>query len=86
MDYVSASVLLFFIMDPFGNLPVFTSVLETVPAHRRRAVLVRELFIALGVLLLFLLAGRTILELMGIRGEAVSIAGGIILFLIALKM
>jgi MarC family membrane protein len=86
VDYVSASVLLFFVMDPFGNLPVFASVLESVPPERRRRVLLRELFIALGVLIVFLLAGRPLLEVMGLRGASVSIAGGIIMFLIGLAM
>lgn len=86
MDYVSASVLLFFVMDPFGNLPVFASVLEAVPPERRRSVLIRELLISLAVLVVFLLAGRPLLEVMGLRGASVSIAGGIIMFLIGLAM
>src|SRR4051812_12372484 len=73
-------------MDPLGNIPVFLSVLKAVPAERRRAVLVREIAIAYVVLLGFLLAGDYLLQILGLGQEAVSIAGGIVLFLIALRM
>jgi MarC family membrane protein len=83
---IAAAVLLFLILDPLGNIPVFLSLLKPVPEARRRFVLARELVIALGVLFLFLFAGRYILEFINLRQESVSIAGGIILFLIGLKM
>lgn len=83
---LAAAVLLFLILDPLGNIPVFLSLLKPVPEARRRIVLARELVIALGVLFLFLFAGRYILEFINLRQESVSIAGGIILFLIGLKM
>ena len=83
---LAAAILLFLILDPLGNVPVFLSLLKPVPEHRRRRVLARELVIALGVLFLFLFCGRYILEFISLRQESVSIAGGIILFLIGLKM
>jgi len=86
MTIVSAALLLFLILDPLGNIPVFLSVLRPLPAHRQRIVLARELLIALGVLLLFLWGGKYALEVMHLRQESVSIAGGIILFLIGLRM
>lgn len=86
MDLFSAVVTLLLVMDPLGNIPVFLSVLKTVPAERRRAVLVREIAIAYVVLLGFFLAGDYLLEILGLAQEAVSIAGGIVLFLIALRM
>lgn len=86
MTLLSAALLLFLILDPLGNIPVFLSLLKPLPAHRRRIVLVRELLIALGVLFAFLWAGRHVLELMHLRQESVSIAGGIVLFLIGIKM
>jgi multiple antibiotic resistance protein len=82
----SAALLLFLILDPLGNIPVFLSLLKGLPPARQRVVIVRELLIALGVLMLFLWAGRYLLELMHLRQESVSIAGGIILFLIGLRM
>jgi MarC family membrane protein len=86
MDLWSAALLLFLIMDPLGNVPLFLSLLRDLPPARRRIVLLRELLIALGVLFVFLFGGRWILELLQLRQEAVSIAGGIILFLIGIKM
>ncbi len=86
MTVAAAALLLFFILDPLGNIPVFLSVLKPLPPKRQRVVLVRELLIALAVLMLFLWGGQYALELMHLRQESVSIAGGIVLFLIGLKM
>jgi len=86
MEMVSAALLLFLIMDPLGNIPVFLSLLKPLPKHRQRIVLIRELLIAFFVLLAFLWGGKYVLEAMHLRQESVSIAGGIILFLIGLKM
>jgi multiple antibiotic resistance protein len=83
---VSATILLFLILDPLGNVPVFLSLLKPLPPARRRVVLVRELLIALGVLFVFLWAGKIVLDAMHIRQESVSIAGGIVLFLIGIRM
>ena len=86
MTIASAALLLFLILDPLGNIPVFLSLLRTLPPQRQRIVLAREMLIALGVLMLFLWGGRYALELMHLRQESVSIAGGIVLFLIGLRM
>jgi multiple antibiotic resistance protein len=83
---MSAVVTLFLVMDPLGNVPVFLSVLKAVDPERRRAVLLRELAFAYLVLLAFLFAGSSLLRFLGLQPEAVSIAGGIVLFLIALRM
>ena len=86
MDLFSAVVTLFLVMDPLGNIPVFLSVLKTVPPERRRLVLLREIALAYVVLLVFFLIGDFVLRVLGLQQEAVSIAGGIVLFLIALRM
>ena len=86
MTIASAALLLFLILDPLGNIPVFLSLLRTLPPKRQRVVLAREMLIALGVLMLFLWGGRYALDLMHLRQESVSIAGGIVLFLIGLRM
>jgi multiple antibiotic resistance protein len=86
MTTISAAILLFLILDPLGNVPVFLSLLKPLPPARRRLVLARELLIALGVLFLFLFAGKPILDAMHLRQESVSIAGGIVLFLIGIRM
>lgn len=80
------AITLLLIMDPLGNIPPFLSALKTVEPHRRRKILVREILIAYVVLLAFLFAGKYILRLLSLQEETVSIAGGIVLFLIALRM
>ena len=86
MTIASAALLLFLILDPLGNIPVFLGLLRALPPQRQRVVLAREMLIALVVLMLFLWGGRYALELMHLRQESVSIAGGIVLFLIGLRM
>ena len=86
MSVASAALLLFLILDPLGNIPVFLSMLRSLPPRRQRIVLARELLIALGVLMAFLWGGKYALELMHLRQESVSIAGGIVLFLIGIRM
>ena len=86
MTILSAALPLFLILDPLGNVPVFLSVLKPLPPHRQRVVLVRELLIALAVLMAFLWGGKYALELMHLRQESVAIAGGIVLFLIGIRM
>ena len=82
----SAALLLFLVMDPIGNIPVFLPLLQKLSPARRRIVLARELLIALGVLFLVLWSGDAILGALQLKQESVSIAGGIILFLIGIRM
>lgn len=86
MTTLSAALLLFLILDPLGNIPVFLGLLKPLPGHRRRRVLAREMLIALGVLFAFLWAGKYVLDLMHLRQESVAIAGGIVLGVIGLRM
>lgn len=77
--------MLFLIMDPLGNLPIFASILRHIDPKKRRKVLIRELLFALVIMLSFLYAGEAILSFLNLRSESVSIAGGIILFLIVMN-
>ena len=86
MEIVSAATLLFLVMDPLGNIPIFLSVLDDVEPARRTRVLLRELLLALLVLVLFLFFGKYMLGFLQLSEHSIRIAGGIILFLIALKM
>ena len=86
MDIFAAATLLFLVMDPLGNIPLFLSVLKQVPEERRRLVLRRELLIAYLVLLIFLVLGPYILSFLQVSQESIRIGGGIVLFLIAIKM
>jgi multiple antibiotic resistance protein len=83
---VSAAFLLFFVMDPLGNIPFYLSALKTVDPRRHRLVVVRELLIAYAVMIAFLFVGSSFLDLLKISGPALTIAGGVILFLIAIRM
>jgi len=86
MTVFSVAFLLFLVMDPFGNVPVFLSVLRPVDRSRRRWVIARELVIALVFLLAFLFGGQYLLRAIGISESSLTVAGGVILFLIALRM
>ena len=84
--FVSAVFMLTLVMDPLGNILLFIAALKEVPAERKRAVLARELLIALGIMLFFLLFGKYILSSLAINPTALSVSGGIVLFLIAVQM
>ena len=86
LDTFSVALTLFLIIDPLGNIPIFMSVLKPVQAERRRFILLRELLIALVLMLIFLWAGPVLLESLKLSPEAVSISGGIVLFIIAIRM
>lgn len=73
-------------MDPFGNAPVFNAVLSKLDRHRRTIVVARELLIALFILFGCLLAGNTLLDFLGLTQSSLSIAGGVLLFIISLRM
>jgi MarC family membrane protein len=73
-------------MDPLGNIPLFISVLKNVKESRRKKIIIRELFIALVFMLFFLLFGKWIVTFFSLNMIALSISGGIVLFLIALSM
>jgi multiple antibiotic resistance protein len=82
----SAFILLFLVIDPFGNVPFFVAALRGVAPERHRAIVLRELLFALGVMVVFLFAGGPLLAVLAISEPALSIAGGVILFLIAVRM
>ena len=86
MRVFSAVITLLLVMDPLGNVPIFLSVLKDVRPERRRRVLIREVLFAYLVLLFFFFLGRYFLQLLGLQQETISIAGGIVLFLIALRI
>ena len=86
VSFASAVVLLLLVTDPFGNIPIFIALLRNVAPERRVRVVVRECAIAYGVLVAFMLFGKEFLSLLGLTDRSLNIAGGVILFLIALRM
>lgn len=85
-SFLSAFVLLLLVLDPFGSLPIFISVLRGVDPARRTRVALREVAIAFGVLLVFMLAGQAFLALMRLTERSLEVAGGVILLIIAIRM
>ena len=85
-DVLSAAATLFLIMDPLGNVPVFNSVLARCEPDQRMRIIVRELVLALLILMGFLFAGNAILGFLGLSQSSLSIAGGVLLFIISLRM
>ena len=85
-ELASAVILLLLVIDPFGNVPLANAMLADVPAQRRRRVILRECFIAFVTLALFMFFGREILGLMHLSESSLAIAGGVILFMIAIRM
>jgi MarC family membrane protein len=86
MSLTSAVVLLFLVMDPLGNVPFFAAALDRVAPERQNRVVVRELLIAYGVMVVFLFAGGPVLKVLHISETALTLAGGVVLFLIAIRM
>ncbi len=82
----SSAIVLIFLMDPLGNIPVLLSVLKGIAPKRQRVIIMRELLIALGILLVFLFMGKPLLNFLHLQQEAVTISGGIILLIIGLRM
>ncbi len=86
MTVLAAIFLLIIIMDPIGNVPVFLSILKNIPLERRKKIIIRELIIAFAILLFFMFVGRFLLLILQIEQSSLGIAGGIILFIIAIRM
>jgi len=84
--FLSATILLIVITDPLGNIPLFILNMRRVRKERRIRIIVRECAVAFVVLLLFMLFGRQMLSLLRLSEETLKIAGGVILFLIAINM
>lgn len=86
ISFASAVVILLLVMDPVGNIPLFVSLLGRVDPQRRVMIIVRECAIAFALLLAFVFFGKPILDLLELSDSSLNIAGGVILFLIALRM
>ncbi len=86
LPIISTAILLLFVLDPFGNVPVLLSVLKDVPEDRVRKVIVREMGYGLIILLGFLFLGDHFLSLFHLQTESVTIAGAIIFFIIGIRL
>jgi MarC family membrane protein len=84
--FASATILLILITDPVGNIPIFANALKHVAPERRARVILREILIAFFLLLTFMFVGEGFLRVMNLSELSLQIGGGVILFLIALRM
>ena len=85
-SFLSAFILLLLVLDPFGSLPIFVSILGAVDPRRRTRVAIREVVIAFVVLLVFMVSGQGFLTLMRLSERSLEVAGGVILIIIAIRM
>ncbi len=85
-SFFQSFILLLLVTDPFGNVPLFVATLKQVAPERRARVIVRECLIAFGLLLAFMFIGRPFLAALQLTEVSLRIGGGVILFLIALRM
>lgn len=83
---LSAFLLLFLVIDPIGNVPFYLSALKHVEPKRQNRVILRELLVAFTAMIVFLFAGQFLLKWLQISEPALTISGGVVLFLIALRM
>jgi multiple antibiotic resistance protein len=85
-EIAATAATLFFVMDPLGNIPIFNAVLGNFESRHRALIVARELVFALGIMLAFLFAGTAILEFLNLSSSSLNIAGGVLLFIIAIRM
>ena len=84
--FISAFVTFLVVIDPPGCAPIFAGLTKDATAVHRRAMAIRAVLVASGILLFFGLLGEDLLRALGISLSAFRIAGGIMLFLIAVDM
>lgn len=86
MYMLSIAFSLFLLMDPIGNIPFYISFLKGIEPKRQRFIIFRELIIALFIIFLFNFLGNALMNFLKIDNDTIQIAGGIVLFLLCLKM
>ena len=86
MNIYTAAITLFLVMNPLGNMPVFISTLQHINPRKRLRIIVREALFALIILTVFLLVGRPLLQGLQVTQSALGIGGGIVLFIIAIRL
>ena len=86
VNFLSTTLLLFLVIDPIGNIPIFLSTLRSAPPERGVRITLRECGLGFLALVLFLIGGKFFLQMLHLSETSLGIAGGMILFLIALRM
>jgi multiple antibiotic resistance protein len=83
---ISTAILIVFVLDPFGNVPLLLSILKKATQTQRYKIILRESLIGFCILMVFFFFGQNFLNIFHLQTEAITIAGGIIFFIISLKM
>jgi multiple antibiotic resistance protein len=86
MSFISLTISLFLIFNAVGSIPIFVTILSPYDAHRQRIIILRELIVALCVILLFNFLGAEILRALGISHSIIGVTGGLLLILIGLNL
>lgn len=84
--FFTVTFALFLLMNPIGNVPIYLALLKEIAPKRQAQIILRELTMALAILLLFQFVGQGLLNLLGVKKDALLIAGGLILLIIAMRM
>lgn len=84
--FFGITLTLFFVIDALGNVPTYLSLLKPYTKEKQRRMAIRELVVALGIMFIFHYFGQILLSLLDVTPTTVEIAGGIILFLIAIRL
>ncbi len=83
---ISVAILLMFVLDPFGNIPLLISLIRHYDRKRQLRIIAREMSIGLAILLFFLFFGNSFLSIFHLETSSVTIAGGVIFFIIGLRL
>lgn len=85
-EFLSTTLLLFFVMDPIGNIPIFVVLLEKKTLTQKNWIVVREVIFSMLILIFFLFLGNSILKYLNISQSSLKLTGSIILFIISIRM
>jgi len=83
---LSIAFTLFLLMNPVGNVPLYMSILKNIPHERHKKIIVREMVFAWVIMIIFIFLGQALLDFLHINQYTIQLAGGIVLFIISLRM
>lgn len=86
MSFLSSTISMFLIMNSVGHIMAYWDLVHTLDRRRRRVIIVREMFFALFIMVFFYFVGEFLLRALEVGHQTVQLAGGIVLFLIAIRM
>jgi len=85
-ELIKSVIALFIIVDPLGNIPIFTGLTENMAADSRKKVYNTAVLVGVILLLVFAFTGNVILQLFGLSIWSFEVAGGILLLIIAIRI